>query len=168
MTLLVSRPAQVSYQTATVIDRGPIESPWVKALLANGEECFVYPDTDNTIPAKMLDIGTTLYVSIPRECRQPGPTKWTTNFMNIIFQTETLQQYIKSLLVQDKCTVGHTSIKSQTKARKPRKPVVSVPYCLNRHEFIEKIVEEKYFDGKYARSNAVAYIIDTCIASGLL
>lgn len=162
MTLLVSRPAQVSYQTATVIDRGPIECPWVKALLSNGEECFVYSDTDNTIPAKRLDIGVTLYVSVPRECRKPGSTKWTTNFMDIYFQPEDTRKYIDSLLAKDKDT---TDFESKTKSKKPS---VSVPYSLSRYEFIKKITEEKQFEGRCANSDAVAYIIDTCIAAGLL
>jgi len=165
VTLLVSRPAQVLYQTATVIDRGPIESPWVKALLANGEECFVYSDSDNTIPAKMLDVGATLFVSTPRECRQPGPTKWTTNFMDIIFQTEETREYIESLSAKNKDTFRHVSFELKAKSKKPS---VSVPYSLSRYEFIKKITAEKQFEGIRANSDAVAYIIDTCIAAGLL
>ena len=148
-----------------VIDRGPRQFPWIKVAAPNGEECFAFPDTDNTIPAKMLDIGTTLYVETPRECRREGRTKWTTNFCHIMFQPQNIQDHVKSLLSDSNVDESFCHSKALKKVKKSN---VSVPYSLNRYEFIEKVVQEKHFDGKYARSNATAYIIDTCIASGLL
>ena len=165
MTLLVQPSIPMPYLKVTVIDRGPSEYDWIKVAAPNGEECFAYPDTDNTIPAKMLDIGTTLYVSTPRECKKPGSTKWTTNFCHIMFQPENIQEYIKSLL--NESTIDNSTW-TDNSLKKIKKSNVSVPYSLSRYEFIEKVVQEKHFDGKYARSNATAYIIDTCIASGLL
>jgi len=165
MTLLVQPSIPMASLKVIVIDRGPSKYDWIKVVLPNGEECFAYPDTDKTIPAKMLDIGTAIYAEAPRECKKEGRTKWTTNLCHTMFQPQHIQDYVKSLL--DDSNVDEFSYPDKS-LKKSKKSNVSVPYSLSRYEFIEKVVQEKHFDGKYARSNATAYIIDTCIASGLL
>lgn len=161
MTLLI-HPAETNcYLTATVIDRGPEGYEWIKAQLTNGEECFVYPDTEKTVSVKDLSPGIQLNIQSLRECRTPGATKWTTNALHVNLQTESIKEFIRDSVV-DSLKRQPTTF-SSTKIRKD-KPSVSVPYSQARYEFIQKVIDQKRFDGKYARSQAVAYIVDTCMA----
>jgi len=161
MTLLVPPSETSRYLTATVIDRGPDNYEWIKAQLPNGEECFVFPDSERTVSVKELPPGVQFNISACRECRNPGATKWTTNALHINLQSEFIKKVCRDL-VGDGFAQQHVGPLA-TKSRK-EKPSVSVPYAQARYEFIQKVVDQKGFDGKYARSQAVAYIVDTCMA----
>lgn len=161
MTLLI-HPAETNrYLTATVIDRGPEDYEWIKAQLPNGEECFVFPDTEKTVPVKDLSPGIQFNIQSLRECRNPGATKWTTNALHVNLQPESVKEFTRDLVAGS--FKRQPVAFSATKLRKDR-PTVSVPYSQARYEFIQKVIDQKRFDGKYARSQAVAYIVDTCMA----
>jgi len=160
MTLFVQPPSGNRYLVATVLDRGPDTYEWIKVQLSNGEEAFCYPDTDNTVDIKALEPGLQIAISTPRPCQKPGTTKWTCNALHINLQP---------IDEEDPFTYKPEVTPRLTAAAKKRtKPSASVPYSLARYQFIEQIIEKKGFEGKYARSEAVGYIIDTCMAQGVI
>lgn len=157
MTLFVQPQSGGRYLMATVLDRGPDNYDWVKVQLANGEEAFCYPDTDFTVDVKSLEPGTEIAISTPRPCQKPGSTKWTCNALHanlqpLAFETPKAEQVVVACAASEKRS----------------KPSASVPYSLARYQFIEKVIKEKGLEGKYAKSEAVGYIIDTCMAAGVL
>lgn len=158
MTLFVQPQAGNRYLMATVLDRGPDNYDWVKVQLANGEEAFCYSDTDFTVDVKSIEPGTEVAISTPRPCHKPGSTKWTCNILHANLQPAQLNQVTRSIKTEQEIFA----------TEKRSKPSASVPYSLARYQFIEKVIKEKGLEGKYAKSEAVGYIIDTCMAAGVL
>lgn len=76
---------------AKMISKGDPNQRWVKAILPNGEECFLFPDDENTVPVRRYPIGTVFSIRAPHPCRNPGATKWTAQVLNQEFQPPQLK-----------------------------------------------------------------------------
>jgi hypothetical protein len=169
MTLFVQPQESNSYLMATVLDRGPDCYDWIKVQLPNGDEAFCYSDTDLTINIKSLQPGTRIAISAPRPCNKPGTTKWTCNSLHINLQSPEIFKYHQNQDTFDEDPDNFelcAPVKESSKKRS--KPSASVPYSLARYQFIEKVIQQKGFEGKYAKSEAVGYIVDSCMTSGVL
>jgi hypothetical protein len=173
MTLLIEPANSNQYLTATVIDRGPSDQEWIKVQLPNGDECFAYPDTDETIDSKQIEPGLAVAISTPRPCRKPGSTKWTTNLLHVNLQTnhaklyKIAQQDFSSEVSAPTCDDEVNSIHS-TKVREVKRPSLCATYTILRDQYIDKVATAYGFSGRYARGHALGHVIDTCMASGLL
>lgn len=161
MTLFIQPQDGSRYIMATVLDRGPDNYEWIKVQLPNGEEAFCYPDTDLSFDIKSIDPGHGIAISTPRPCKQPGATKWTCNALHLNLQTF-------DAVPSKQSQTFNLSSPITLKNKKRSKPTVSVPFSKARYEFIEKVIQEKGFEGKYAKGEAVGYIVDTCMTSGLV
>jgi hypothetical protein len=163
MTLFVQPQDGNRYIMAIVLDRGPDNYEWIKVQLPNGEEAFCYSDTDLTFDIKSIEPGNQVAISTPRPCNKPGTTKWTCNALHINLQLfdAAPQKQLKSF---DSNLTSSIALEEQKRA----KPTASVPYTLARYQFIQKVMQDKGFEGKYARGEAVGYIVDTCMSSGLV
>jgi hypothetical protein len=82
---------QIKFQKAKMISKGDPNQRWVKAILPNGEECFLFPDDENTVQVKNYPVGTVFAIRTPRPCRNPGATRWTTQVLNETFQLPQLK-----------------------------------------------------------------------------
>jgi len=163
MTLFIQPQDGNRYIMAIVLDRGPDNYEWIKVQLPNGEEAFCYPDTDFSFEIKSIQPGNQIAISTPRPCNKPGTTKWTCNALHINLQP--FDAFPSREPQSANCNLL-SLVTGENKKR--RKPSFCVPFNTARYEFIEKVVQKKGFEGKYANSQAVGYIIDTCMASGLV
>jgi hypothetical protein len=163
MTLFIQPQDGNRYITATVLDRGPENYEWIKVQLPNGDEAFCYPDTDLSFDIKVIDPANQIAISMPRPCNKPGTTKWTCNALHI-----NLQPFDSASLRQGQSFNFDLSTPIVSEKKKRSKPTALVPYSPARYEFIEKVIQQKGFQGKYSKSEAVGYIIDTCMISGLV
>lgn len=145
---------------AVIIDRGPAGYEWVKARLANGEECFLYGDTEQTVKPKSLPVATILNVQQPRQCTNPGPTKWTTNALAFEMQSNEFKEHQSSL-------PEHLPPEIPVKTEK-RKVQLTARYSISRERKINEIIGAHGMSGKYATADAVAHAIDLCIANNLV
>lgn len=152
----MSYSSHFSTHQAVILDHGPDSYDWVRARLATGEDCFLYPDSARTVPVKQLDIGTIVEVQQPRNCTNPGPTKWATTALALKMQDIALQRIMAPIEPKHDKT---TAIK---------KISLSCRYSVSRHKHVEKIIDEHGFEGRYAVCDAVARCIDLCIENNLL
>lgn len=144
---------------AVIIDRGPACYEWVRASLANGEECFLYADSEQTVKPKDLPIATILKVQQPRACTNPGPTKWTTNALAFELQNQNFNVEQQKL---------HENVATESLVKKEkRKAQLTARYSISRERKINEIIDHHGMSGKYATSDAVAHAIDLCIANNL-
>lgn len=164
MTLLIKPAGSLPYLVATIIDRGPGGFDWIKARLPNGEECFVYPDTDRTIPVKNLTPGLSIAIANPRPCKTKGTTKYTTNALHANLQP----QEIKDLVSADAFLDGPEEGDVNPSFAKESKKTLTVRYSKMRHAYAEEVARKHGFSGRFALNEALGHIVDTCMYSGLL
>lgn len=164
MTLLIKPAGSLPYLVATIIDRGPGGFDWIKARLPNGEECFVYPDTDRTIPVKNLTPGLSIAIANPRPCKTKGTTKYTTNALHANLQS----QEIKDLVSTDAFLDGPEEGDVNPSFAKESKKTLTVRYSKMRHAYAEEVARKHGFSGRFALNEALGHIVDTCMYSGLL
>lgn len=145
---------------AVIIDRGPSSYEWVRARLANGEECFLYADSEQTVKPKELPIATILNVQQPRTCTNPGPTKWTTNALAFEMQSSDFKAEQQR---PDESVVLEPVIKTEK-----RKVQLTARYSISRERKINEIIDRHGMTGKYATADAVAHAIDLCIENNLV
>jgi hypothetical protein len=145
---------------AVIIDRGPAGYEWVKARLANGDECFLYSDTEQTVKPKSLPIATILNVQQPRQCTNPGPTKWTTNALALEMQSDEFKD--QQSFSADRLMPVHPVKQEKRKAQ------LTARYSVSRERKINEIISAHGMSGKYATADAVAHAIDLCIANNLV
>jgi hypothetical protein len=144
---------------AKVLDRGPESYGWIKVLLPNGEEAFCHSDTEGTVPVKHLVVGSDLAVGQLRTATKPGPTKYVCNALHINLQPSDLA-FRNNPYASDE-DFQFSPAPSALKAA--RKPSVTVQWSLARYEFIRQVAKSQGLSGKYALSQAAAYIVDTCM-----
>ena len=146
---------------ATVIDRGPEDHKWIKVRLPNGAEAFCFSDTENTVPVKKLAIATGLSVHQVRSTNKAGPTKYACNALHINLQPSDLAFRDDPVLSNEDFELSAAPIH----AKPARRPSVTVPFSKARYELIKQMALLHGFNGKYALSNAVAYMLDTYMRS---
>jgi hypothetical protein len=164
MTLLVKPTSGLPYLVATVLDRGPSGFDWIKAQLPNGDECFVYPDTDKTIPVKEITPGVGIAVANPRPCKTKGTTKHTTNALHINLQPQEVKDLIASMTSQPDVD----QYNGYQQLTKESKKSLTVRYSKMRHAYAEEIARKYGFSGRSGLTEALGHIVDTCMYAGLL
>jgi hypothetical protein len=165
---------QIKFQKAKMISKGDPNQRWVKAILSNGEECFLFPDDTNTVKVKNYNIGTVFNVESRRPCRNPGVTKWTTNALHISLQVEQLKQLEKHQPESDQLNPVDSiseaestasdllaNVSSGSKAQKVR-VAIAERHC----RFIDYTAEKLGIDCGYkTRSKALEVILDRLLAT---
>ena len=164
MTLLVKPTGNLPYLVATVLDRGPSGFDWIKAQLSNGDECFVYPDTDKTIPVKEITPGVGIAIANPRPCKTKGTTKHTTNALHINLQPQEVKDLIASMTQQSDADQNDSNPCLIRESKKS----LTVRYSKMRHAYAEEIARKYGFSGRSGLTEALGHIVDTCMYSGLL
>ena len=84
-----------NFKKAVVISMGPPDSNWIKVQLVNGEEAFLYPDQEKTVPLKELKTGLQVTHRELVRCKKPGLTKWRTNAHSLELQPERTQKHLR-------------------------------------------------------------------------
>jgi hypothetical protein len=160
VTLFVQPQGGNRYLMATILDRGPDAYEWIKVQLPNGDEAFCYPDTDLTVDIKSLQPGTQIAISTPRACNKPGTTRWTCNALHANLQPDAVNNTSSFKLTPAAVSVTGKERKST--------PSITVRYSKARYAFIYEVMEREGFEGKYGKSDAVAFIVDKCMQAGIL
>lgn len=158
---LMSNQSIFEQHRAIIIDYGSDAYEWVRAQFENGEECFLYGDAEGTVRPKELPIGTWLNCQHPRECINPGRTKWATTCLAFKLQSHDFQAlYDPGLAVQ---TSSLEPIKNKIYKRQ-----LTARFSVLREKKIDQIIEFHGMSGKYATADAVAHCIDLCIEHNLI
>jgi hypothetical protein len=174
MLELTSQETQASefkFTRARIISKGDPNSKWVRAILPNGEETFLFPDDEETILPKNYSIGVFMFVENPRSCRNPGATKWTTKAMHECFQLPELKQLeiIEQELpvfrpadygLQAPAPVA-TEVEQKPVIEKPKKrKSVTATFTPDQIMVLEQIAADQGLEGHYRLSDALKVLVD--------
>ena len=169
---------QVKFQKAKMISKGDPNQRWVKAILPNGEECFLFSDDEGTVPVKSYPVGTVFSIRTPRPCRNPGATRWTTQVLNEAFQPPQLKALEECLIESDQPKTVDSINEAENTASDllatdfdEPKPIESetpiraqVTISTKRHvRYIDDVAEHFEIKGRYRRSKVLAMILDQVI-----
>ena len=165
---------QVKFQKAKMISKGDPSQRWVKAILPNGEECFLFPDDENTVQVKSYPVGTVFSIRTPRPCRNPGATRWTTQVLNEAFQLPQLKTLAECLPESDQSDPVSSINEAENTASDllanvssdSKAPKVRVAIAEKHLKFIDMVANElKINSGYKTRSKALEVILDRLLAS---
>lgn len=165
---------QPKFQKAKMISKGDPNQRWVKAILANGEECFLFPDDENTVDPRNYNIGTVFAIRTPRPCRNPGATRWTAQVLNEAFQLPQLKALAEHQPESDQSDAIDSTSEAENSASdflanvssSSKTPKVRVAIAERHRRFIDYTAEKLGIDCGYkTRSKALEVILDRLFAS---
>jgi len=154
-----------------IISKGPAGANWVRAIMANGEEAFLFPDDEETIIPANYRIGTAILHHEKHPCRNPGATKWRIKAAHECFQLPELKQLEitdEELPVFRAADYGlQTSIPEIAEAK--QKPVieklkkrksVTATFTPDQIMVLEQIAADQGLEGHYRLSDALKILVD--------
>jgi len=165
---------QIKFQKAKMISKGDPNQRWVKAILPNGEECFLFPDDENTVQVKKYPVGTVFAIRTPRPCRNPGATRWTTQVLNEAFQLPQLKALAEHQPESDQLDAVDSTSEAENSARdflanvssSSKTPKVRVAVTDKHLKFIDVAARKLGIDCGYkTRSKALEVILDCLLSS---
>ena len=165
---------QIKFQKAKIISKGDPNQRWVKAIFSNGEECFLFPDDENTVQVKNYPVGTVFAIRTPRPCRNPGATKWTTQVLNEAFQLPQLKALAKHGHERDQSDPADSISEAENTAsgllgntsQSVKAPKMRVAITDKHMKFIDVAAKKLGIDCGYkTRSKTLEVILDRLLAS---
>ena len=154
-----------------IISKGPAGAKWVRVIMANGEEAFLFPDDEETIVPANYRIGTTILHHEKHPCRNPGATKWRIKAAHECFQLPELKQLeiIEQELpvfrpadygLQAPAPVA-TEVEQKPVIEKPKKrKSVTATFTPDQIMVLEQIAADQGLEGHYRLSDALKVLVD--------
>jgi hypothetical protein len=151
----------VSLNRVLIVDKGSPDYAWARGVLLTDPsqpEVFVYPDTDETLDPKCM-VGSEASVIRVRKSDKPGPTKFCCNLAAPMFQC-------------DPASDPFAPDKDIDEAKEPKgvnvkKRAMAVEWSPAREAAVDRVIQRYQLEGRFARSKALAYVIDEAIERGL-
>lgn len=145
------------FTSARIVARGPEGKNFVKAIVDDNSEIYLYNDDDNTVDVKEIPIGEDVEIRNVRFVDKPGQTKYNANAHHISNQSENIRAIFLS-------STGKNShlIRSKNSAKNPFRPssVISVSKTKYRYEIITALAFHFYGNTKNARSRMAGDMAD--------
>ena len=137
------------FTSARIVARGPEGKSFVKAIVEDNSEIYLYNDDDNTVDVKKIPLGQVVQIRNLRFVEKLGPTKYNANAHHISNQSENVKAIFLTSTVKNS-----RSIRSKNSEKHPFRPsnVISVSKTKYRYETITALAFHFYGNTKNARS----------------
>lgn len=138
-----------------IVEKGSPDYAWARGILLTDPaqpEIFVYPDTDESLDPKKM-VGSEASVIRVRPSSKPGPTRLTCNLAAPMFQGDT---QCDPFLDSDE----------ELEAKKSIKRALHVEWSPARQAAVDRVIQRYQLKGRFARSKALAYVVDEAIERG--